>query len=105
MKISGVNIVDIKQLRAEKEKYNGKDYSMVVLRKVTLYPLEAGAKIIEPFQKLMSMLRCQPEEVTSWTIRDDCCRKIIEHLTQTVNVKPLPENGKPAEFYRSCRTI
>ena len=42
--------IDMKQLRAERGKYNGKDYSMVVLRKVILYPLEAGAKTIEPFK-------------------------------------------------------
>ena len=32
--------IDMKQLRAERGKYNGKDYSMVVLRKVILYPLQ-----------------------------------------------------------------
>ena len=42
--------IDMKQLRAERGKYNGKDYSMLVLRKVILYPLEAGAKTIEPFK-------------------------------------------------------
>ena len=43
----------MKQLRAERGKYNGKDYSMVVLRKVILYPLEAGAKTIEPLNVLL----------------------------------------------------
>ena len=42
--------IDMKQLRAERGKYNGKDYSMVVFRKVILYPLESGAKNHRTFQ-------------------------------------------------------
>ena len=90
--------IDIKQLRAERGKYNGKDYAMVELRKVILYPLEAGAKTIEPFKididaEVPTGRRDFLGQYEMTTIE-----KSLSTGTQTINVKPLPENGKPAGF-------
>lgn len=90
--------VDIKQLRAEKGKYNGKDYSMVVLRKVTLYPLEAGAKIIEPFKIDVDAEVPTGRSDFFGQLEMTAVEKSLNTGTQTINVKPLPENGKPASF-------
>ena len=90
--------IDMKQLRAERGKYNGKDYSMVVLRKVILYPLEAGAKTIEPFK--IDLDAEVPTGRRDWFGEYEMrvIQKSLSTGTQTINVKPLPENGKPEGF-------
>lgn len=90
--------IDIKQLRAEKGKYNGKDYSMVVLRKVTLYPLEAGAKIIEPFKIDIDAEVPTGRSDFFGQLEMKAVEKALTTGKQTINVKPLPEKGKPASF-------
>lgn len=90
--------IDMKQLRAERGKYNGKDYSMVVLRKVILYPLEAGAKTIEPFK--IDLDAEVPTGRRDWFGEYEMrvIQKSLSTGMQTINVKPLPENGKPEGF-------
>jgi len=90
--------IDMKQLRAERGKYNGKDYSMVVLRKVILYPLEAGAKTIEPFK--IDLDAEVPTGRRDWFGEYEMrmVEKSLSTGTQTINVKPLPEKGKPSSF-------
>ena len=89
---------DIKQLRAEKGKFNGKDYSMVVLRKVTLYPLEAGAKKIEPFKIDVDAEVPTGRRDFFGQYEMTAIQKSLSTGMQTINVKPLPENGKPLGF-------
>lgn len=90
--------IDMKQLRAEKGKYNGKDYGVVVLRKVILYPLEAGAKKIEPFK--IDVDAEVPTGRSDWFGRLEMktVEKSLSTGIQTINVKPLPENGKPVSY-------
>jgi hypothetical protein len=90
--------IDMKQLTAERGKYNGKDFSMVVLRKVILYPLEAGAKTIEPFK--IDLDAEVPTGRRDWFGEYEMrvIQKSLSTGMQTINVKPLPENGKPAGF-------
>jgi hypothetical protein len=90
--------IDMKQLTAERGKYNGKDFSMVVLRKVILYPLEAGAKTIEPFK--IDLDAEIPTGRRDWFGEYEMrlIQKSLSTGTQTINVKPLPENGKPEGF-------
>jgi hypothetical protein len=90
--------IDMKQLRAEKGTYNGKDYSVVELRKVILYPLEAGAKRIEPFK--IDVDAEVPTGRSDWFGRMEMTtvQKALSTGIQTINVKPLPEKGKPASF-------
>ena len=90
--------IDMKQLKAERGKYNGKDYSMVVLRKVILYPLEAGAKTIEPFK--LELDAEVPTGRRDWFGEYEMrvIEKALSTGTQTINVKPLPENGKAEGF-------
>lgn len=90
--------IDIKQLRAEKGKFNGKDYSMVVLRKVILYPLEAGAKKIEPFKIDIDAEVPTGRRDFFGQYEMTAIEKSLSTGMQTINVKPLPENGKSASF-------
>ncbi len=90
--------IDMKQLRAEKGKFNGKDYSVVALRKVILYPLEAGSKRIEPFK--IDVDAEVPTGRSDWFGRMEMAtvEKALSTGMQTITVKPLPEKGKPASF-------
>jgi hypothetical protein len=90
--------IDMKQLRAEKGKFNGKDYSVVALRKVILYPLEAGSKRIEPFK--IDVDAEVPTGRSDWFGRMEMTtvEKALSTGIQTITVKPLPEKGKPVSF-------
>ena len=90
--------IDMKQLRAEKGKFNGKDYSVVVLRKVILYPLEAGAKKIEPFKIDIDAEVPTGRRDFFGQYEMTAIEKSLSTGVQTINVKPLPENGKPVSF-------
>jgi len=90
--------IDMKQLTAERGKFNGKDYSMVVLRKVILYPLEAGAKKIEPFKIDIDAEIPTGRRDFFGQYEMSVVQKSLSTGVQTINVKPLPENGKPEGF-------
>ncbi len=97
--------IDMKQLRAEKGKYNGKDYSVVALRKVILYPLEAGSKRIEPFK--IDVDAEVPTGRSDWFGRMEMTtvEKALSTGIQTITVKPLPEKVKPASFTGAVGTF
>ena len=90
--------IDMKQLTAERGKFNGKDYSMVVLRKVILYPLESGSKVIEPFK--IDIDAEVPTGRRDWfgEYEMKVIQKALSTGRQTITVKPLPINGKPEGY-------
>lgn len=90
--------IDIKNLVLQIEKYQGQDYRMVVLRKTVLYPQKDGRLEIEPLTLDVSM------EVPNGR-RDIFGRqfmvatnKVVSAGKKYINVKALPEKGKPADF-------
>jgi len=90
--------IDIKQLKVEDGQYNGEKYRYVVLRKTVLYPQKAGKLEIEPLSldldvELPSNRRNVFGQIL--TVRDN---KRVSAGKRQINVKPLPENGKPENF-------
>lgn len=90
--------IDIKNLVLQQENYQGKEYRMVVLRKTVLYPQKDGRLEIEPLTLDISM------EVPNGR-RDFFGRQLMVPTNKVasagkkyINVKPLPEKGKPADF-------
>ena len=90
--------IDVKGLPVQKGKYKGEDYRYVVLRKVVLYPQKSGKLKIEPLS-----LDVTVEVPTSR--RDFFGNRQMKFVPQTIsagsriiNVKPLPEEGKPDDF-------
>ncbi|MBO3115415.1 protein BatD [Winogradskyella sp. DF17] len=90
--------IEIKGLNIQNGKYKGEDYRYVVLRKTVLYPQKSGKLSIEPL-----VLDITVEVPTNRT--DIFGRALMTKVPQTVtagsrtiNVKPLPEQGKPADF-------
>jgi hypothetical protein len=91
--------IDIKKLEAVAGTYNGQDYAMVVWRKVILYPLEAGNKPLEPLSihldvDVPTRKRIGFMETTSYSTT----QKTVSAGAKSINVKPLPEKGKPDDF-------
>ncbi|MGB1393134.1 MAG: BatD family protein [Flavobacteriaceae bacterium] len=90
--------IDVKGIDIKQGTYNGEDYRYVVLRKTVLYPQKTGKLTIEPLSLDITV------EVPS-NRRDVFGRSFMSTVNRTVasrnrviNVKPLPENGKPESF-------
>ena len=90
--------IDVKGIDIKQGTYNGEDYRYVVLRKTVLYPQKTGKLTIEPLSLDVTV------EVPS-NKRDVFGRSFMSTVNRTVasknkviNVKPLPESGKPESF-------
>lgn len=90
--------IDIKQLVAEEGKYNGERCRCVVLRKTVLYPQKSGKLEIEPLSLDIDVQL--PTNRRNWfgqvQVVDD--NKRVSAGSKVINVKPLPEAGKPIDF-------
>jgi len=90
--------IEIDGLKAQNGTFNGEDYLFVVLRKVVLYPQKTGRLEIEPLTLDVTV------DVPT-NRRDIFGRRLMNQVHKTVsagskiiNVKPLPEEGKPVDF-------
>lgn len=90
--------IETKGLRIQNGKYKGEDYRYVVLRKTVLYPQKSGKLEIEPLTLDITV------EVPT-NRRDIFGGRHMAQINRTVsagsriiNVKSLPENGKPEDF-------
>ena len=91
--------IDITQLKVEDGTYKGEPYKMVVWKKSVLYPQKTGKLSIEPLS--LSLVIDLPSNR-----RDFFGNRILQQSSRTVTagrrtitVKPLPEKGKPANFF------
>lgn len=90
--------IDIKQLVAEEGTYNGEKFRYVVLRKTVLYPQKSGSLEIEPLSLDIDVeLPTNRRDLFGRPImtRD---HKRVSAGSRTIQVKALPENGKPVDF-------
>lgn len=90
--------IDVKGFDVQQGTYKGEDYRYVVLRKTVLYPQKTGKLTIEALSLDVTV------EVPSKR-RDVFGRNFTTNVNRTVassnrsiNVKPLPETGKPDGF-------
>jgi hypothetical protein len=90
--------IDIQKLEVVDGTYNGQDYAMVVWRKVILYPLESGNKPIEPLSINLEIQVPSGRRNIFGQQSYQMTTKTVTAGSKTINVKPLPENGKPADF-------
>lgn len=90
--------IDIKQLVAEEGKYNGERYRYVVLRKTVLYPQKSGKLVIEPLSLDIDVqLPTNRRTVFGQMVLQEG-NKRVSAGSKTINVKALPEAGKPEDF-------
>ena len=90
--------IEVKAYKPENGKYNGEDYRYVILKKVVLYPQKTGKLKLEPY-----VLDLTVEVPTSRydIFGNRIVKKVPQTITagnRTINVKSLPEAGKPADF-------
>jgi hypothetical protein len=79
-------------------KYNGEDYRYVVLRSTVLYPQKTGDLAIEPLTLDIPVdVRSNKRDMFG---RQRVARvnKTVSAGSRTINVKPLPFEGKPDDF-------
>ena len=90
--------IEIKALNQQKGLYKGEKYRYVVLRKTVLYPQKTGKLKIEPLVLDITV------EVPSGRVdifNNQIMTKVPRTVTagsRTIDVKPLPEEGKPSDF-------
>jgi hypothetical protein len=90
--------IDIKKLSVQQGKFKGEDYRYAVLRKTVLYPQKSGKLEIEPLS-LDIEVEVPTGEVDFFgrplmTVGN----KKVSAGAKVINVKPLPEAGKPENF-------
>jgi hypothetical protein len=90
--------IDIKQLVAEEGRYNGEKYRFVTLRKTVLYPQKSGKLVIEPLSLDVDVqLPSNRRNIFGQVLLVED-HKRVSAGAKTINVKALPEAGKPADF-------
>ena len=85
------------QMRAQRTTYKGEDYSYVTLKRYVLYPQKTGKQVIEPFSiDLQVSVPTRRRDV--FGRRFETAHKTVSSARRTINVKELPEAGKPDDF-------
>ena len=90
--------IEVRAFRPQNAKFKGEDYRYVILKKVVLYPQNTGKLKLEPY-----VINLNIDVPTSRydIFGNRIVRKVQQSITSStriVNVKPLPEEGKPADF-------
>ena len=90
--------IDVKELKLVNSTYDGEDYRYVVLRKVVLYPQKTGKLNIEPLT-LDIKVRVPTNRRNIFGDRQmQVVHRTVAAGSRTINVKPLPEAGRPLDF-------
>ncbi len=90
--------IDIKGLKVENGTYNGEDYRYVVLRRTVLYPQKTGKLNIEPLSLDITVdVPTNRRDIFGGRLMKQV-HKTVSAGNRTINVKPLPETGKPIDF-------
>ncbi len=90
--------IDVKQLVVQDGVFNGKKTRSVVLRKTVLYPQKSGKLEIEPLSLDIDLqLPGGRRDVFGNQEIIESNKKVSAGL-KVINVKPLPETGKPDDF-------
>ncbi|MGA1225760.1 MAG: BatD family protein [Tamlana sp.] len=78
--------------------FNGEDYRFLVLRKTVLYPQKTGKLNIEPLTLDISMRVPTNRRDIFGSILMTPVNRTVSAGNKTIDVKPLPETGKPVDF-------
>lgn len=90
--------IPIKQLVAEEGLFKGEKYRYIVLKKIVLYPQKSGKLSIEPLSlDIAVQLPSNQRDMFGRVVVTEG-NKRVSAGTKTINVKPLPEAGKPEDF-------
>ena len=90
--------IDVEGLGVKQGSYKGESYLYVVLKKTVLYPQKTGKLKIEPLSLDVTVeVPSNRRDVFGRSYMNTVNRKVSAG-SRTINVKPLPEKGKPEGF-------
>ena len=90
--------IEIKQLAAEEGIFKGQNFRFIVLKKVVLYPQKSGRLKIEPLSLSVDVqLPTNRRDMFGRMMLTETTKRVSAGA-KTINVKPLPEAGKPDDF-------
>ncbi len=90
--------IDMKGQKVQTGTYNGEEYRYLVLRKTVLYPQKSGKLEIEPLSlDIIVQVPTNRRDIFGRRLMTQAHRRVSAGK-KTINVKPLPEAGKPADF-------
>ncbi len=84
--------------KVQNGKFKGEDYRYLVLRKTVLYPQKTGKLNIEPLTLDISMRVPSNRRDIFGSLLMTRVNKTVSAGNKTINVKALPEAGKPIDF-------
>tara|TARA_R110002050_G_scaffold157464_1_gene286061 strand:- start:7626 stop:9401 length:1776 start_codon:yes stop_codon:yes gene_type:complete len=90
--------IDAQGSKVQNGTYNGEDYRYLIYRKAVLYPQKTGKLNIEPLTLNLAMRVPSNRRDIFGNILMTRVNKTISAGSKTINVKPLPEAGKPVDF-------
>lgn len=97
--------IEIKQLVPEEGSYNGERCRVVVLKKVVLYPQKSGKLEIEPLSMDLDLQLPTNRRDFFGRVQIVEDNKRVSAGSKVINVRPLPERGKPADFSGAVGTF
>ncbi|WP_353777405.1 BatD family protein [Winogradskyella sp. 3972H.M.0a.05] len=90
--------IPVKAIKAETGTFKGEEYRYVVLKRVVLYPQKIGKLDIEPLSLDITVeVPTNRRDLFGSRIMTQV-HKVVSAGSRTINVKPLPEAGKPSDF-------
>jgi len=90
--------IPVKRYDTKNTTYNGKPFRSVILKRVVLYPQKTGKLNIEPLAlEVYVQVPTNRRDFFGGKIFKDA-KKTVSAGKRTLNVKSLPEAGKPADF-------
>ena len=90
--------INIRQLQVEEGEFKGEPYRFVVLRKTILYPQKTGELQIEPLALTVTVdVPTERRSIFGGRIYTSV-DKTVAAGKRTINVEPLPMEGRPADF-------
>ena len=90
--------LDVKEYKTKQGTYKGEDYLYVVLKKTVLYPQKTGKLNIEPLSLDVTVEVPSNRRDVFGRLFTSTVNRTVSAGNRTINVKPLPENGKPTDF-------
>ncbi len=90
--------IAIKQLQIEEGSYKGQRCYSVILMKTVLYPQKSGRLTIDPLSLDIEVEMASNRRDMFGQMITTQGNKVVSAGAKTINVKPLPETGKPESF-------
>ncbi|MET3027298.1 BatD family protein [Flavobacterium sp. UW10123] len=90
--------IAIKQLQIEEGNYKGQRCYSVILMKTVLYPQKSGRLTIDPLSLDIEIEMASNRRDMFGQMITTQGNKVVSAGAKTINVKPLPETGKPESF-------